>query len=262
MARHHIPDMTWQETGRRFEAGAVVLLPIGANEGHGHHLPLSTDTVIANHVCEQVADRVDAVIAPAIPWGYKSQMRTGGGHHRTGNIGLTSNTLSDLVCEVLLDLLEKGVRRVALINGHYENTWFLTEACHRAVRGAGLADGEFRMLSTAWWDMTDDDVLNECFDQPPESIEYEHGALLETSIMLSVRPDLVHMDRVPTHDFNQFPPYDVFPPDMSWANETGVLAPVGNATADSGARLMTIVADRIADAIVRELNAKRRANAT
>ncbi len=62
MSRHHIPEMTWQETGFRFEAGAIVLLPIGANEGHGHHLPLSTDTVIATHVCEQVADRIAEAI--------------------------------------------------------------------------------------------------------------------------------------------------------------------------------------------------------
>lgn len=258
MSRHHIPQMTWQEVGERFDEGAIVLLPIGSNEGHGKHLPLATDTIVAVHTCELVAERVDAVIAPAIPWGYKSQMRTGGGHHRTGNIGLTGDTLSALAAEVLVDLMEKGVRRVALINGHYENTWFITEACHRAIREAGLPEGELRMLSTAWWEQTDNDVLDACFERPPGSIEYEHGALLETSIMLSARPDLVHMDRLPRHEFPEFPPYDIFPPDMSWANETGVLAPTDGANAESGAKMMTIIADRIAEAVIKELGAVRR----
>ena len=79
--------------------------------------------------------------------------------------------------------------------------------------------------------------------------------------MLAVRPDLVHMDRLPQHEFGLFPPYDLFPPDMSWANETGVLAPVEGASAVSGASLMTIVADRIADAVAKELNATRRSDA-
>jgi len=258
MTSHHIPQLTWQDVGERLDAGAVVLLPIGANEGHGHHLPLATDTLIATHVCEEVAERVDALIAPAVPWGYKSQMRTGGGHHRTGNIGLWADTLASLVSEVIVDLIEKGVRRAALINGHYENTWFLVEACHRAVREAGLAEGELRILSTAWWDVTDAEMLDACFPQPPKAIEYEHGALLETSIMLHIHPELVHMDRLPHHEFDRFPPYDIYPPDLSWANETGVLAPVDGASAESGARLMTMVADRIADAVATELGAGKR----
>ncbi len=249
-------EMSSHALEARAADGAVVLLPVGANESHGPHLPLGTDRICACGFAGEVARRVDAVIAPEVPWGYRSQIRTGGGHHWTGNIGLDAGLLAGIVRATVRELAVKGMTKIAIVNGHYENVWFITEGCELAVRDLGAGPGgDLAVFTASWWDMVTQDDLAACFENPPGSIEYEHGALLETSIMLAMRPDLVATDRFPRHPFKRFAPWDVFPQDPARANATGSLATSDGANAASGAELVRRIADRMADGIRRELGA-------
>jgi len=249
-------ELSWAALEERIAGGAVVLVPVGANESHGPHLPLGTDRICACGFAEEIARRVDAVIAPEVPWGFRSQIKTGGGHHWTGNIGLDAELLVGVVRGTIRELTIKGMTKIAIVNGHYENVWFITEGCELAVRDLGAEPGgDLTIFTASWWDMVTDDDLTACFDTPPESIEYEHGALLETSIMLSMRPELVATDKFPQHGFKRFPPYDIFPQDPARANETGSLATSDGANAEAGAELIRLIADRMADGIRTELGA-------
>ena len=61
---------TWVEVERRLSAGnAVALLPVGAQEQHGPHLALATDTIMATGLAERLADQLDALLLPALPYG-------------------------------------------------------------------------------------------------------------------------------------------------------------------------------------------------
>jgi creatinine amidohydrolase len=63
-----LADMTWSEVARR--PGLILLLPLGATEQHGPHLPLDTDTVIVRALVEAAARvRDDLVLAPLLPYG-------------------------------------------------------------------------------------------------------------------------------------------------------------------------------------------------
>ena len=62
-----LEDLTWQEAKARFEAGAVVVVPVGAAaKAHGPHLPLKTDALTARALGQGVIDRLDVVAAPVV----------------------------------------------------------------------------------------------------------------------------------------------------------------------------------------------------
>src|SRR5262245_15753561 len=128
-----IADLTWDVYERRLQGGALVLVPVGANEQHGHHMSLGTDTVEVIAACREAAKHADVLIAPAIPFGYTSQLRSSGGNLWPGNISLDGVTLMNVVQDVLRSLVRHGATKIAVIDAHFENGWFLVEACEQAA---------------------------------------------------------------------------------------------------------------------------------
>ena len=84
-------EMTWTEYAGRKDG--IVILPIGATEQHGPHLPLCVDTVLAEEFSYRIAGQVDGIVAPALCYGYKSKPFSGGGPLFPGTIDLNGQTL-------------------------------------------------------------------------------------------------------------------------------------------------------------------------
>ena len=75
-------DLSWPEYKRRLEEeDAIILLPVGAVEQHGYHLPLGTDWIMATEMSRRAAERVGGGVAPPVMYAYKSQIRSGGGNY-------------------------------------------------------------------------------------------------------------------------------------------------------------------------------------
>jgi creatinine amidohydrolase/Fe(II)-dependent formamide hydrolase-like protein len=112
-----LDECTDAEVAEYLSTGHTVLIPIGATEQHGPHDPLGTDTFIAKNVCDRLARRLGALVAPAISYGVSSEHR--------GFKGLsyvTAATLAAFVQDVCRSLAEVGFRRIILLNGHGSNT--------------------------------------------------------------------------------------------------------------------------------------------
>jgi creatinine amidohydrolase len=229
-------EMSWMEYRERVAGGAVVLLPAGALEQHGPHLPLGTDAILATEMARRAAERVDGIVAPALTYGYKSQPRTGGGNHFCGTTSLDGATLVATVRDLVRELARHGARRVAVIDGHYENQMFLTEGIDLAVRDAGAAD--FRVLKMRYCETIRPETLTRIFPHGFPGLDLEHAGVLETALMLHLFPDRVDMGRVPGDPPAAPPPYDVYPTDTSWIPPSGVLSPAKTATSEIG-RLLT-----------------------
>lgn len=247
-------EMAWDEYDRRIRAGAVVLLPVGATEQHGYHLPLGVDVLLADHVCDEVARRIGGLVAPAIPYGFRSQVRTGGGPHRIGTIGLGASSLIAVTKDVLMELARHGVRRIAVVDGHFENRFILDDACHQAaesVRALGIMD--LKIVKFAAGEPQSPEVTARVHEGLPNpGPELEHAGLEETAWMLHCFPHLVHMHRMVDEEDAQFPPYDVFPPDPGWVPRSGCLSSGRAATADMGRQLAEDTIARMADALRKE----------
>src|SRR5690625_7874469 len=74
------------------QPSSTVIIPTGATEQHGPHMPLGVDAMLATDIATAVAEQTGALVAPVFAYGYKSQPRSGGGNHRGGTASLSPNT--------------------------------------------------------------------------------------------------------------------------------------------------------------------------
>lgn len=250
---NQMAELSWREYADRIEAGAIVLVPVGALEQHGLHLPLGVDYMLAQTVAQHAAERVDAVVTPPLVFGYKSQVRTGGGLHFPGTVGLDGQTLSSLLLDVTRGLVRNGARKLAVIDGHYENQMFLAEGCDLAMREFhqhGYRD--VKIVQARYFDQFDESIFDRHVSGTPLDLAYEHAGVFETSLFLHLFPELVDMDQAPEQEFREFPPYDTWPPPTDWAPETGALSDPNRATAELGEEIFTDCVNRLVDVLTTE----------
>ena len=105
-------DLAWPAAKARFDAGAVVIVPIGAaSKEHGHHLPLKTDYLLARDLSERVMAELPVVVAPIVSFGYfPAFVRYPGSQH------LRSETFIALLKDVFGKFIKDGVKHLAVIN--------------------------------------------------------------------------------------------------------------------------------------------------
>lgn len=156
----------------------AVLLPVGSTEPHGPHLPLCTDALLSEVVCERAAvalreKGVSAVVAPSLPYGvtrYASEF--------AGAISLSPELLERVLVELLQQYRAQGFTRVAMVNNHLEPEHVeCVQRAARAVEGA-----VFPNQLTRRWGRT----LHEEFRRGDC-----HAGLYESSLVMAARPALV-----------------------------------------------------------------------
>ena len=173
-------ELTWPEAEKRLLEVDVAMLPIGAIEQHGPHLPLDTDTFDADYLARRVAeacsDPKPLVLSP-IPYGVSY-------HHDEfkGTISISNDTLSHLVYEIGLSAAHNGITKLVIINAHGGNSPALNYAAQMINRDAGI----FTCVDTG--ETSDVDIYN--LVETPNDV---HAGEFETSTSLAVRPHLVNM---------------------------------------------------------------------
>jgi creatinine amidohydrolase/Fe(II)-dependent formamide hydrolase-like protein len=107
-----LEDLTWLEAKTRFDAGAVVVIPVGAAaKAHGPHLPLKTDALTARALGQGLIERLPVVAAPVLGFGFYPAFTSFAGSQH-----LSANTFKAVVRELIGNFTAHGVRRIALIN--------------------------------------------------------------------------------------------------------------------------------------------------
>jgi creatinine amidohydrolase len=245
-------EMSWPEFAERAKHDPVVFVPCGAFEQHGPHLPLSVDILLPTGVCEAVAQRIQGMVAPALNYGYKSMPKTGGGPYFPGTLNLDGATLSASVRDIVRELYRHGIRKICFIVGHYENQWFVTEGIDLAMRELGPS--ALRVMRLEYWDFFPPELTDEVFPGTHPGIELEHAAIMETSCMMHLHPELVRLDLIPDNPPADFPPYDVWPARKEWVPSSGALTSAKAATAEKGRLMMEHYARAIAEAAQGEFN--------
>jgi len=174
--------LTWPEAQDRFKAVDVALLPVGAIEQHGPHLPLDTDAFDAQHLAHEVARACtspEPFVLPLIPYGVSY-------HHAdfSGTISISNETLAKLVYEVGISLARNGITKLVIVNGHGGNSPALHFAAQLINRDAHI----FTCVDTG--ETSDADINN--LSETPGDI---HAGEIETSTTLAIRPELVRMTK-------------------------------------------------------------------
>src|SRR5699024_1127251 len=103
--------------------------------------------------------------------------------HLPGTLSLTGMTFIAVVRDLIRELIAKGARRIAMINGHFENYQFAYEGVAEALDDVDRDIGA-RVLLLSYWDYVGEDTLTMAFPDGFPGWETEHGGVLETSLML------------------------------------------------------------------------------
>lgn len=214
-------NMTWYEFNERKDKD-VVILPIGSVEQHGPHLPLFTDTIISEGFSKLLAEKVSGIVMPAINYGYKSQPASGGGPLFPGTIDLNGTTLINMVKDIIEELIRDGVKKIALVNSHFENQAFLLEAIDLVSRT--MPEGT-KIIMMSWWDLISKETIDKVFNEVKfPGWALEHAAITETSLILKFAPELVHMDRLIDEKIAKVPLYQVYPIPKDLVPASGLLS--------------------------------------
>jgi creatinine amidohydrolase len=183
------------------DRGKVTLIPIGHTEQHGFHLPLSTDTLIIEAISQGVAAAIpeQATCLPVMPYGVST--------HRSsfaGTLDAGGRAFEDFWLGVIDTLTERGVEMLYLLSGHGGNCSFLTNV----VKYAGERH-PYVFSATAWLYLSGPEGI-EALEKLRRSSRggMGHACELETSLMLYLKPELVHMEHlVDEMDFITTPSY-------------------------------------------------------
>lgn len=228
-------DLTWEEFRDR-ASSSIVIVPLGAVEQHGPHLPLDTDMVVPEGLAMAVAERLSVIVAPGLAYGYKSQPNTGGGERFPGTTSFDGATFTACVRDIVRQLIAQGVRSVVLLNGNYENAYFAIEGIDLALRDVGRPAG-VKALLINWWEQLGVGDLDPIFDGAFPGWQAEHASIVETSLMLHLDPSRVEVDRIPVPDRIPLPTYTTLPEPAGLVPASGVLSTALGSTAAKGAAL-------------------------
>ncbi len=171
-------ELTWPQARSRFGETDIVLLPVGAIEQHGPHLPLDIDGWDAEYLCREVATRCTdpkPLVLPLIPFGVSY-------HHDdfAGTLSVGPDTLAQFVYEVGMAAAKHGVTKFVIINGHGGNAPALQLAAQKINRDA-------RIFTCVDSGETSDREINAI----AETRNDVHAGEIETSTALATRPHLV-----------------------------------------------------------------------
>jgi creatinine amidohydrolase len=209
-----LEDLTWPEAKARFDANAVVIVPIGAaSKAHGPHLPLKTDALTARALAQGVIARLDVVAAPVVGFGYYPAFTSFAGSQH-----LAAGTFKALVRELVGNLRAHHVKRIALIN-----TGVSTE---RPLDELESEQGDLLVLHMR--------TIGQAAESLVENKEGGHADERETSVMLALEPRSVRMDRLA--------------PDGPF-EKTGATGDPTRATAFKGERLLAARVDDLVAAL-------------
>jgi creatinine amidohydrolase len=226
-------DLDSRSFERRLASNPLVIVPVGALEAHGPHLPLGADQIQAEATADELADRVDALVAPTVPYGSAP-----GARRFPGTVSLTMSQLEGHVTGVLSELARTGVRRLLVLSGHAERGHMA------ALREA--ADETMRMHPTVRVVVLSDyDFVYELRGREAP-ITDGHAGLLETSRVLAVAPDKVGTER-PVVENRRSPFLPGAGTDAEWPES--VMGDTRTASGELGRRVQTHVVDRLVETV-------------
>jgi creatinine amidohydrolase len=179
MASRSIYDLASPDVAELIRRTGTVVMPFGSVEQHGPHLPCGTDTMAADLVAAELADRLDAIVVPTGQYGVTP---IHAGH--PGTISLRRDVFEAYLSNLCQEMVAMGAKTFVFVNWHEGNIASLDAVA------TDLQDREEVLVVTAHACYTAQRIY------APIGGELTHGGGIETLAVLAHDPDLVHADRV------------------------------------------------------------------
>ncbi len=180
MSPRTLAHMTWEEVRDARSAELVAILPVGAVEAHGPHLPIGTDVIIAEAMARSCAEELEARGGSALVLPPLWYTAAGFAHTFPGTVGVRGETVTDLVFQIAASLREQEIRTLAIANAHLDPTHLasLRAVAEQPVEGGRVVYLELTRRHVAER-LTEEFRTGAC-----------HAGRFEGSVVLAERPEL------------------------------------------------------------------------
>lgn len=177
-------DLKWPEVRPILEkVDDMVILPVGATEQHGKHLPLGVDTMTVQAIAKYAAEKTGIPLLPVLSYGCSY------GHTSKwpGTLSLSPSTLTSIVTDIADWLRQSEVRKLAIINGHVGNYAPLKVA----LENIRYKYPEFLVRIISIWEISDD--IERYYRSDANDF---HANCAETSMMMALFPEKVNKSEI------------------------------------------------------------------
>ena len=170
----YLGKMTTAQAKEAFKNDPIIVIPVGSTEQHGTQSALGTDYMVPSYLADHIEDVDNVIVAPTVPYGVCPYHLSFEGSINIGYEGLY------LVLHGIMDsLMQHGVRRFVVLNGHGGNTTSIDRAALEVYHKGGVC------ASVDWWSLV---------AQLDDRFQGGHGDVLETSAMMAIDPESVHLE--------------------------------------------------------------------
>ncbi len=209
------------------------ILPIGATEAHGYHLPIGTDSILAERLSEKLVEKVGGIILPTLHY---TQVWSLG--EIKGTIGISNDLLKKTIEEIGLEVKRNGFKAIIIINTHLGNLGAIKEAA-RFIHSKEMDVFYFTYPGA-------DEAIGEIMEGGKIYGSFFHADEIETSYMLYLAEEYVNMDKA--IDGTVKVPEEINYTPVRWTefNETSVMGDATKATVEKGEYVLTRVVDNMA----------------
>jgi creatinine amidohydrolase len=230
-------EMKWPEFATLVKKVNFAILPVGAIEQHGPHLPLNTDVLIADYLGQRVAEITGGLLMNTLQYTPSFSLRL-----FPGTVRVSDQTFANTLVEIIESIALHGIKTVYALVGHIG----AADACKDAERQL-LLTSKARMVNLVL------PGVNEAVAEHCQSKRWHpsilHADEYETSCVLFLRPDLVDMSKA----VKEYPPHDLLfgPISMPWNEFTksGVVGDATLATAERGKAMLEHIAAKSVELI-------------
>ncbi len=206
--RNYLPHMTVPEVEAFLERSDMVIIPVGALEQHGDHLPIGTDFINGVERCKLIAQERDVLVAPVLMVG-QSPYHMG----FAGSISLKAETIIDVHLQAVESLIHHGFKRFIIMNSHGGNraiSTLLVDQINQTTAGVAVSFGEAVR------------PFMEPSEVPRSNVLDRHGGTPETSNSLYLMPTLVNLDAATTAELTLPDHLDGMLPDVIAGDPTAL----------------------------------------
>lgn len=163
-----------------------IILPSGAYELWGPHLPLGADTVMAEEVAWRVAEKMDWIVGPTVPVGYSDAV------WGDGTLTMRPEIFKEYMRGICVSLIKHGVEKICFINPHLGNVPALAQLSTDIQKKYF----DVKCCIVDWWRFIQPLARNEKITQFDGPMAHGHASEAGTSCFMYVRPDLVKTNRL------------------------------------------------------------------
>lgn len=203
------------------------ILPIGAVEAHGPHLPLGTDNLLAERLAKRLAERTNSFVLPTLPYGQVWSLQ-----NFPGSLNVSNEALIQILYDIGESLYHQGFGIYVMLNGHLGNAQALKDA-------ARLLYQDYPALKVYYFFYPESkETIAEVRETPSAHATYFHACELETSYMLYLAEEYVDMSKA-IRDIPTIPAEaDCTPTPWEEFTSSAVLGDATLATKEKGKRVI------------------------